>query len=396
MKNFLKALAFTVIFVAVVLFIPGCDNPAGENQIGDTTESPDNTALVDKLVGHFNSTIVNIAYSLGDLGWFQLDMTSAPALGIGTPNELTGLVEGIELSGSISYTAAADDATPYLTYKFSGKNPQTLDPVTFTSADVDRIIGAIKSHLGSYTNMLSTDFVNFNPHVDYTNGYAYLGEITGVVTQFPDAGNISFTVEIVKDPVADQTKPAVSGITDMSISESSVVTITGAATVTGTYDSASKTLTVTAPASGITKGGAGGIAATFVSAITGKTTNNKDQGYARPLSASADISGSDVVVSVKLGPAFIQAATLAGAINGLEVSDVVISGTEVSGGFVTGLANIPGATAGVTAVYNPGDHVLTFTVSTPAGYEFNPAGDYSAAGNALGGKIDITTTDDGN
>jgi hypothetical protein len=163
--------------------------------------------------------------------------------------------------------------------------------------------------------------------------------------------------------------------------------------VTGAYDSASKTLTVTVPASGITKGGAGGVAATLVSAITGKTTNNKDPGYARPLSASAVISGSDIVISLKLGTTLIQAVSLAGAINGVGTGAVTISGTTASGGFVTGLANIPGATAGVSAAYNRADHVLTFTITAPVGHEFDPAGDYSAAGSALGGKIDITTDD---
>jgi hypothetical protein len=393
MKNFLKVLTFAVIFVTGALFILGCDNPAGDPG-GDPIVGPDNIALVDKLVEHFNSTTVNIAYSLGDLGWFQIDMTSASALGIGTLNELTGLVEGIEFSGAISYTPVANDAAPYLTYKLSGKNPQTLDPVVFTSIDVERIVGAIKNHLGSYTNTLSTDFVSYNPHKDYTDGYAYLGEVTGIVTKFPDAGNISFTFGIVKDTVADQAKPVVSAITGVSIGVDSAVTINGS-TVTGTYDGASKTLTVTVPAAGITGGGAGGVAATFISVITGKITNDKDLGYVRPLSSSNVMNGNNVVVSVKLGPTFIQAATLAGAINSVSTGELVISGTAVNGGFVTGLANIPGATAGVTAVYNQTDHVLTFTISAPTGYEFNLAGDYSAAGNALGGKIDITT-DDGN
>lgn len=392
MKNFLKVLPFIVVFVMAALFVPGCDNPAA-GPPDDPIEGPDNTALVDKLVDHFNGTTVNIAYSLGDLGWFQMDMTSAPALGIGTPNELTGLVEGIEFSGSISYTPATGDTAPYLTYKFSGKNPQTLDPVTFTIADIGRILGAIKNHLGSYTNTLSTDFMNFNPHADYTDGYAYLGEVTGVVTEFPDAGNISFTFGIIKDPAADQTKPAVSAVTDVAINESSAVTITGSDAVTGAYDSASLTLTVTVPAPGITGGGAGGVAATLVSTISGKITNNKDLGYARPLSASGVINGADVVISIKLGTTYIQAAALAGAINGVGTSGVTISETSVSGGFVTGLANIPGATAGATAAYNPDDHVLTFTLTAPAGYEFDPAADYSAAGSALGGKIDITTYD---
>ncbi|MDR0387528.1 MAG: hypothetical protein LBH57_05785 [Treponema sp.] len=182
----------------------------------------------------------------------------------------------------------------------------------------------------------------------------------------------------------------------MSISETSVVTITGADTVAGTYESASKTLTVTVPASGITKGGAGGIAAAFVSAITGKITNNKDLGYARPLSASGVVDGANVVISVNLGTTVIQAAALVGAINGIGTGDVDISGTSASGGFITGLADIPGVTADVTAAYKRADHVLTFTLSAPAGYEFDPAADYNAAGNALGGKIAITTTDDGN
>jgi hypothetical protein len=395
MKNFLKVLTFAVVLVTMALFVPGCDNPSGGDPTdGYPIESPDNTALVDKLVEHFNRTTVNIAYSLGDLGWFQMDMTTAPALGIGASSELTGLVEGIEFSGAISYIPAADGAAPYLAYKFSGKNPQTLDPVVFTRTDVDRIVEAMGKVLGSYTNTISTDFMNYNPHADYTDGYAYLGSVTGVVTEFPDAGNIGFTFEIVKDPSADEAKPLVSAITGVSVSESSEVTITGADSVAGAYDSASKTLTATIPASGITVGGAGGVAAALVSTITGKITNNKDLGYARPLSASGVVNGANAVVSVKLGPTFIQAAALAGVINDVESDAVIVSGTAVNGDFVTELADIPGATEGVTAAYNPDDHVLTFIISAPAGYEFDPAANYGAAGGALGGKIAITTDDE--
>lgn len=408
MRNFLKLLTFAVIFMAAALFVPGCNNPAGnpsgdltEDLTEDPTEGPDNTALVDKLVEHFNSTTVNIDVNVLDYGWMQMDATLASALGLGTSNELIGLVEGIEFTGALSYTPATGDAAPYLTYKFGGKNPQTLDPVVFTSTDVERIVEALETSLGLYTNVSTphNEYYQSLPPItnpDFIAGYAYLGSISGIVTEFPDAGNISFTFGIIKDPMADKTKPAVSGVTGILISESSTVTIDPDTTlITGTYDSASKTLTATVSAAGITGGGAGGVAATFVSTITGKITNNKDLGYTRPLSASGVINGADVVISVKLGTTYIQAAGLAGAINGVEPGGITISGTSVSGGFVTGLANIPGATAGVTAAYNPDDHVITFTISAPAGHEFDPAADYGAAGNALGGKIDITT-DDGN
>ncbi|MDR2094350.1 MAG: hypothetical protein LBP76_02390 [Treponema sp.] len=391
MKKLLKGLAFAVC-TALALFVLGCDNPAG----GDLTEGSDGNSTVDALVEYYSHTALNIhcnRLDMNAMGFGVYDVITSPQLVDG----ITHLVDGIEITGTLIYTAKTNEESPYFTYSLNAKDPQTLDPYPYTSEDVTRIVTAIQDKLSGMSLFVSLDFgTTYTPGSEsFTDGYDYFGSVSGIVTEYPDAGNIKITIELVKDPAADQTKLAVSGVTDVSIGESSTVTITGAGTAAGSYDGVSKTLTVTVPAAGITRGGAGGVAAAFVSAVTGKIANNKDTGYARPLSASSAIDGSNVVISIKLGTTFIQGTTLAGAINGVENDEVAISGTGVSGGFITGFANIPGAAAGVTALYNPNDHVLTFTITAPAGHEFNPEGDYSAAGNALGGKINITT-DDGN
>jgi hypothetical protein len=358
--TFLKKLTFAALAAFLALCVAGCPNPADDNG-GDTPvpPTPEPNPTVDALVEYFSAETINISLNRTDYGWMVIDNWNAPRLLLQQGGN-TALVPEITISGTLSYSPQSGDALPSLTYMIRAQNPVTFDPFVFSRAEGERIVSAFQSTLGSA----------FSANVaDVTAGYKYYGDIAAAITEFPDAGNISITITLIKDDVADATSGGIS-LTGVTI-DAAGVTIDSP--YSAAYNSGDKTLAVTIPAEGISGRGASAVASALASALNGKITNNVDTGYTAPGAATGAISGSNVVVTVPLGLRPVPAAVIANPVSAATDGNLSIAAGSVTGAAITALGNITDATGNVTAAYDSASHTVTITVSPAAAWSFSGA-----------------------
>ena len=362
-KNFLKRLAGAALVALLALCIAGCPNLADDN--GGTTPppvppTPDPNPTVDALVTYFGSETINISLDHSLLwGWYEINNWTAPRLFLEEGGN-TELVPGIAIIGTLSYSPQSGDALPSLTYMIRTQDPVTFDPFVFYLDEAEQIVSAFQSKLGS----------SFSANVaDNTAGYKYYGDITAAITQFPDEGNVSITITLIQDAVADTTAGGIT-ITGAVI-DATGVTIDSP--YSASYASGDKTLTVTIPADGISSRGASAVAAAVATALNGKITNNVDAGYTAPGAASGAINGSNVIVTVPLAVRQVPAAAIANAVNASADGNLSIASGSVSAAAITALGNITDATGTVTTAYDSPSHTVTVTLSPAATWSFSVA-----------------------
>jgi hypothetical protein len=358
-----------VIVLAAAALVLGCQNPAGGDG-GEKTQSP----VTDALVAHFNSTTIDVVIGTSYMnfpGWGWFAMGTAPfsdGLGLSpfmvdgstvTPglSVLDGLVSGLQFTPNLLYTPNEGETPPYFTYKLTVSDPVTFDPVPFSDANAKRIAAAIKNHLGGIQN--GAGFV--------ADGYYFGGPVTGSVLSYPDEGVLSVTIALVKDEVA----PGIISVLNITGVTIDAAGVTIDSPYSAAYNSGAKTLSVTIPAAGISKGGASAVAEAVTAALNGKITNNVDTGYTVTGTATGAINGSNVVVTVPLGLRQVPAAVIANAVHASADGNLSITAGSVTGAAITALGNISDATGNVTTAYNSASHTVTVTVSPAAAWSFS-------------------------
>jgi hypothetical protein len=364
MKKLSKLLAAAVITAVLALFAVGCDDTVSDTPTPPTPPVTEPNPTVDALIAYYGSNAIDIAYEVRNVY-----VEFSPGWGFDTPTEgawsdrltvLTGIAEGYELAGTLAYTPKVGEEEslepPYITYTISGKDPATLSPITFTEADAARIAVVIEGKLGGFTSI----------HADAAEGWAYFDSVTSSVSPYPEAGNAVIKITLAKD---DAATAIIGGIVidSVTIANSSVT----AGTYTASYDSASKTLSITIPAEGVSSRGANGIASAAAAIITGKITNSVD-GYILIGSASGTISGGNVVANIVLTAPLIETTPITDVISGAADGNITVASGGVSGALISAItAPIANATASATATYS--SHAITITFTPAAGYAFNTA-----------------------